>query len=1073
MAGLFFTSVLIEITLCKNLNFSEKPKTGVPSLNPLFLSCQKTAPMPKASSREIPCTFGRNQGIRESGNQGTWKSGPPQRDPFGKGMPLAELGNQRTRESVIRNSKFKIPPKGFFWEKLKTQNSKFPRRGFFGKNSKLKTQNSKLPRRGSFPKGIPLAWEKLKTPPKGSSKGVLSDLWEKLLLSLVLILVSLSANGQKNRLDSSEMVLSADTIPAIKSDTAKRRPAPTDSITVNKGGIQTTIKYYAEDSIITQTLTNVTHLYGKAYIEYGDIKLDAAEIVINRNTNELTARGVQDSTNAWIGLPIFQDGPEKFETREIRYNFSTKKARIKGVATQQQEGFLSGKVVKRNKDGSAYIAGGRYIPCEDPQGTTYIKSSKIKVIPGDKVITGPFNLYVGDIPTPLWLPFGMFPEPKSKEKSGILFPTYGDEQNRGLFLRDGGYFFVWNRKLTTALTADIYSKGSWGIKAINQYRKRYVHSGRFEFTLTRNKNLKFEENAQDSRDFWFSWSHQPESRGTARFSASVNLGSSTFNQNNLALNNFQRNIRSEFRSNISYSNSIAGTPFSYSVNARHSQNVQTGIVDVSLPEFSANMNRIFPMKKSKMEVLKKLNVGWNLNITNRITNVVRPANASYKIANKTRTEQHIIPVRFTTLNQLLANAANGARHSIPVSTSFPLLKNFNLTPSAQFQELWYLQKLNYTFIEEQNAVKVDTIRGFSRANTYSASLGLSTQLYGMFNTRHWRNVEAIRHIMTPSLSFGYRPDFSKERFGYYQKVQTDKKGTTRLLSIYDGFVSGNPGLGESASMSFSISNKVEMKVLNDTTDAKKVSLIENLSINGAYNFLADSFNLSNLNLSFRTSIFNRKVNLNAGMTLDPYTYLTNTEGRTRRVNAFAWKSGQGLGRVTNARFGLSTSFNSEANNSRRNENPNQRKGNGFVDDPAGEYGSINDGGEESTLKRPAQFFYDPNVYVDVKIPWNVNLRYNYSYSRGLSSSTTRQSIEANGQLRLTPKWQITLNTGYDLDRKELTQTSMGVYRDLGCWEMRANWIPFGRFTSYNIDIQIKASSLRDLRISRRRSFFDF
>lgn len=383
-----------------------------------------------------------------------------------------------------------------------------------------------------------------------------------------------------------------------------------------------------------------------------------------------------------------------------------------------------------------------------------------------------------------------------------------------------------------------------------------------------------------------------------------------------------------------------------------------------------------------------------------------------------------------------------------------------------------MQKLNYTFIEEQNAVKVDTVKGFSRANTYSASLGLSTQLYGMFNTRRWRNVEAIRHIMTPSLSFGYRPDFSKERFGYYQKVQTDKKGTTRLLSIYDGFVNGSPGLGESASMSFSISNKVEMKVLNDTTDAKKVSLIENLSINGAYNFLADSFNLSNLNLSFRTSIFNRKVNLNASMTLDPYTYLTNTEGRTRRVNAFAWKSGQGLGRVTNARFGLSTSLNSEANNSRRKENPNQRRGNGFIDDPTGEYGSINDGGE-STLEGPAQFFYDPNAYVDVKIPWNVNLRYNYSYSRGLSGSTTRQSIEANGQLRLTPKWQITLNTGYDLDRKELTQTSMGVYRDLGCWEMRANWIPFGRFTSYNIDIQIKASSLRDLRISRRRSFFDF
>ena len=590
-------------------------------------------------------------------------------------------------------------------------------------------------------------------------------------------------------MNTSEITFSADTIPAVKKDTANRRPAPTDSITINKGGIETTIKYYAEDSIITQTLTNVTYLYGNAYIEYGDIKLDAAEIIINRNTNELTARGVQDSTNTWIGLPIFQDGPEKFETREIRYNFDTNKARIKGVATQQQEGYLSGEVVKRQDDGSAYIAGGRYIPCDDPQGTTYIKSTKIKIIPGDKVITGPFNLYVGGIPTPLWLPFGIFPEPKSAEKSGILFPKYGNEQNRGLFLREGGYFFVWNRNLHTALTADIYSKGSWGLKATNQYRKRYAYSGRFDFTFNRNRNLEFEENRLDSRDFWFAWSHQPESRGTGRFSASVNVGTSTFNANNVAVNNFQQNIRSEFRSNVSYSNSIAGTPFSYSFNARHNQNVQTGIVDISLPEFSANMNRIFPLKGSRSEVLKKLNIGWNFNVTNRITNLVRPASTGFTIANQEVT-QDTIDVRFNTINELLDNAVNGARHSIPISTSFPVLKNFNLTPSVQFQELWYLEELDYTFIEDQNAVQIDTVGGFSRASTYSASLGLSTQLYGMFNTKRWRNVEAIRHIMTPTVSFNYRPDFSDERFGYYQTVQTDTTGTTRLLSIYDGFAFG-------------------------------------------------------------------------------------------------------------------------------------------------------------------------------------------------------------------------------------------------------------------------------------------
>jgi len=893
-----------------------------------------------------------------------------------------------------------------------------------------------------------------------------------LLLFSILILVSLGAIGQERRLNTSEIPARPDTIPNIIRDTANRRPAPTDSLVINKGGIETTIKYYAEDSIITKTLTNVTYLYGNAYIEYGDIKLEAAEIVIDRNINELRANGVQDTTGTWIGLPQFKDGPEEFETREIRYNFNTNKARIKGVATQQQDGFLSGEVVKRQDDGSAYIAGGRYIPCDDPQSTTYIKSTKIKVIPGDKVITGPFLLYIGGIPTPLGLPFGIFPEPKSAEKSGILFPKYGSEQNRGLFLREGGYFFVWNRNIHTALTGDIYSKGSWGLKARNQYRKRYSYSGSFEFTFNRNKNLDFEEVPLDSRDFWFSWNHRPESRGTGRFSASVNAGTSTFNNNNVSINNFQRNIRSEFRSNVSYSNSITGTPFTYSINARHNQNVTTGIVDISLPEMSMNMNRVYPLKGAKAEVLKKLNVGWNFNVTNRITNLVRPSTTSYDIANATTT-QDTIDVRFNTLDRLLDNALNGARHTIPISTSFPIFKNFNMTPSVQFQELWYLEELDYTFIEDQNAVQIDTVSGFSRASTYSASLGLTTQLYGMFNTKRWKKVEAIRHIMTPTIAFSYRPDFSDERFGYYQTVQTDTtgSGTSRLLSIYDGFAFGAPGLGESAAMSFSINNKVEMKVLNDTTDAKKVPLIENLSMSGSYNFLADSFNLSNLNIQARTSLFNRKLNINAGIVLDPYTYNTDSEGTTTRQNQFAWNSGQGLGRLTSARMSLSTNLN--ANASSGPENPNQRLtgGQGFVEEQVGDFGSINDGGERLIRTQP-EYFYDPNAYVDVDIPWNLRFSYDYSFSRGLTSTTTRQSVKIYGQVSLTPKWQITLNSGYDIDMKEITQTSLGIYRDLGCWEMRANWIPFGRFTSYNIDIQIKASSLKDLKLSRRRSFFD-
>lgn len=904
------------------------------------------------------------------------------------------------------------------------------------------------------------------------------------LIIVILILATLGLSAQDLKLKTAELPVKSDSTLTIGRDSTNTRPAPTDSLIINKGGVETTIKYYAEDSIITKTLTNVTYLYGNAYIVYGDIRLDAAEIIIDREKNELRANGIQDSTGTWQGLPMFKDGPDEFETREIRYNFDTDRARIKGVATQQQDGYLSGEVVKRNNDGSAYIAGGRFIPCDDPLATTYIKSTKIKMIPGDKIITGPFLLYVGDIPTPLGLPFFMFPEPKSAEKSGILFPKYGNEQNRGLFLREGGYFFVWNPYIHTALTGDIYSKGSWGLKAQSNYKKRYKYSGDFRFEFNRNKNLDFEEVPLDSKDFWFQWAHRPESRGAGRFSASVNVGTSTFNSNNLRLNNFQNNIRSEFRSNISYSSSISGTPISYSLSARHNQNVQTGIVDVSLPELSVNMNRIYPAKGAKAEILKRLNVGWNFNVSNRVTNLVRPATAGFNIANGS-TESDTIDVRFNTLDELLKNARNGARHTIPISTSFPIFKNFNVTPSIQFQELWYLEELDYTYDSDQEAVRIDTLSGFSRANTYSASVGISTQLYGMFNFGDRGRLEAIRHIVTPTVSFSYRPDFSQEKFGFYQTVQTDADPeNTRLLSIYDGFVFGSPSLGESAAMNFSIQNKVEAKVRSDTAQAKKIPILENLSFSGSYNFLADSFNLSSINVTARTSLFDRKLNINMGMILDPYTRLTTTTenedgsftSTTRRVNQFAWKGGQGLGTLTSARLSLSTNLNSDAssgpsNGGNPNFNPNQRFQDGFIDDPQGQFGSINDGGE-NLIRQQTQYFYDPNAYVDLDIPWNLRFSYDYNFTRSLNSTTTRQAVKLYGQVSLTPKWQITLNTGYDIDMKEITQTSVGIFRDLGCWEMRANWIPFGRFTSYTIDIQIKSSVLKDLKISRRRSFFD-
>jgi len=879
----------------------------------------------------------------------------------------------------------------------------------------------------------------------------------------------------------------------LKTDTIPLQPIPTDSLQLLKstndstlidgdttgiptGNFETTVKYFAEDSIITDVITNTTYLYGNAYIEYGRIKLSAAEITIDRRTNEVRAVGVQDTTGTWMGRPVFQDGADVFETEEIRYNFQTQRARIIGVAAQQPDGYLRGSVVKRNPDNSAYIKDGKYTPCLDnPDASTYIKAKKIKIIPGSAVITGPFLLYVGGIPTPLGLPFGYFPDTQ-QATSGILFPKWGDEQRRGLFLRDGGWYQVWSDQLHSAFTADVFSKGSWAVRARNVYKKRYSFSGSFDVSYNRNITPEFDEVPLDSKDFWVSWSHRPESLGrNSRFSASLQAGTSTYNQNNLGTNSFQNNIRSEFRSNINYSGSIPRTPFSYSLAARHSQNIQTNIIDVSLPDFSINMRRIFPMKRSRTELMKKLSIGWDFAVSNRITNLVRSPSAGFDVVGSTN-QTDTITVAVNNIGELLDNAQNGARMRIPISTSFPLLQNLNLTPSINLEEIWYLKELNHTWDPTANAVRIDTLQGFSRAGTMSASLTLGTQLYGIYNKRNpYAKTEAIRHIITPGASFSYRPNYGQERFGYYQNVQVDSIGNTRQVSIYDGFLYGSPQLGESAALSFQVSNKLEMKVRSDTASAKKVALIDNFSFSGGYNFLADSFNLSLINLNLRTNLLDRKVSVNLGATLDPYSYLQRDSDGDQLVrrNIFAWNANQGIGRITQARASFSTNLNPSASPPPQGNlarSPTDL-GSGFVNEGPGEFGSLNEGGELSRTM-PA-YFYDPNAYVDINIPWNLRMSYDFSYSWNPNAGPTiRQAVKAFGQLALTPKWDITFNTGFDIEAKAFTQTSVGVYRDLGCWEMRANWIPFGAFTSYSIDIQIKASALKDLKLSRRRSQFD-
>lgn len=827
----------------------------------------------------------------------------------------------------------------------------------------------------------------------------------------------------------------------------------------SNNSITSTIKYSAKDSIITDVVHQKVYLYGDAKIDYGTIKLEAEQIVIDYVDRTLTADYVLDSAGRKKGLPVFADGDEAYTTNHIKYNFDTKKAYIRGIITQQGEAIMHGDTVKKNERDELFVKRARYTTCNLTDPHFHIEASKLKLIPNNKMVAGPFRLYFNDVPTPLGLPFGMFPVPK-KRASGVVFPTYGEQKNRGFFLKDGGYFFAISDYINMQLTGEIYSKGGYGAQLASNYIKRYKYNGNLSFSYNKFRSGE-EQDSISSNDFWVRWSHSPQSRGTGRFQASVNAGTSSYNSRYVL--DVQRNITAQFTSNVSYSKSFSNTPFNMALSMRHSQNISTNQVDLTLPDFSLNMNRIYPFRGKSGAGdtwYKKLNVGWTFNLSNRVSNRLRGVSDSDG-------NDSIAPFNFETFPTLLENAQNGAKHSIPISTSLRLFKYFTLSPNISYNEVWYLEKLNYTDWTENDGVVVDTIQGFNRANWYSLSASLNSRLYGTFNFSRG-NIKAIRHVLTTNLSFSYNPDFSDpEKFDYYQEVVTNVSGTKLRRSRYQGFLSGGPPAGESQTLGLSLGNTLEMKVASksDTTTAtKKVMLIENFGLSTGYNFAADSFNVSNLNLTMRTRIFNNKININMTGVIDPYLYLLDTityneagveSVRQSRVNTLRINSGAGLGQFSSAGLNISTNLNPQALKSAKTEIPDK------------------DMSPEEQAQR--EFIAaNPNMFVDFNVPWNLRLNYTLRYSKtGFAQPTVAQSVTFNGDVSLTEKWKIGFQSGYDLEKKGFTNTSIDIYRDLHCWEMSFYWVPFGNLQSYQFTIRAKSSILQDLKLNRRRNWNDF
>ena len=856
-----------------------------------------------------------------------------------------------------------------------------------------------------------------------------------------------------------------------KNDTLKvKTNNKTDTLKAErKGDIETTIFYSARDSINSNLDQKIIKLYGDAKIKYGEIELEAEEITIDYVKSTIAAIGKRDSAGRRVGFPLFKNGQEVYETRDMVYNFKTKRAKISDVVTKQGDAILHGEAVYKNEKNEILSNSNAYTTCSLETPHYKIISKKSKALPGDKVVTGPFYMEFNGVPTPFGFAFGMFPSPR-KSSSGLIIPKYGEEKNRGFFLRNGGYFFDINDYIKLSVTGDVYAKGSAALYINSTYNKRYHHTGTFNFSFTNNRTSPKIEDKSSTKDFRLTWSHTPQTKGTGRFSASVNAASSKYNSNNYlgaSINpaNQLAQISQQLSSNISYSKTFAGTPFSLGINLRHNQNLGTGQVDLPLPDLNFNVNNLYPFKKVKVEFLENMSIRYTLTGTNQVTNNlgrigVDPAKdsiAAFKIKN---------------MGKFFENSRKGFRGNIPLSTSIKALKHFTLSPSINLDQTWYFDKLQWGIDKETNKPIIqDTIKTFNGIYNYSGSLSLTTRIYGNKNFKKG-SIKAIRHLINPSISYSFQPDFGDPKYDYYQKldIQTydikkqDTINHTYYQSRHQNFAYGSSKLGKSNTIGFGLNNNLEMKVKGKKdTVAKKISLLNTLSIGSGYNLAADSFKLSTFSLSANTNVLHDKINLNASATLDPYKIIldsvkTNEKNvytiYQHKIDRYVWKDGFKVGQITSANFAISTNLSPKG----------QKKDTETRDKIA--KSDISDADKQFLLN-------NPDAYIDFNIPWNLRVSYNVSYSKfGYQKSMITQALQFSGDLSLSEKWKIIYNSGIDVEKKKFTNTTISLNRDLHCWQFSLNWVPFGRFQSYTFHIRIKSALLSDLKLDRNRNFND-
>lgn len=850
----------------------------------------------------------------------------------------------------------------------------------------------------------------------------------------------------------------------------------------NKGVLEAPVVYEAKDSMTFFMGSKNAYLYGDADVKYMDIDLKAENINMNMDSSIIHAIYGLDSLGAKYGTPIFKDGGDEYELEKMSYNFKTKKAHITNVYTAQQDGFLRAEESKKGPEGEIYMRHGRYTTCDEEHPHFYIAMSRGKAHPGKDVFSGPAWLVVEDVPLPLAIPFAYFPMTKTYS-SGLIMPSYGDESTRGFYLRDGGYYFALSDYMDLKLTGEIFTKGSWGLAAQTTYKKRYKFSGNFYFNYQVTK--EGEKNMPDysvTKNFKLQWSHRTDSKASpnSSFSASVNFATQSYEKNNLtSLYNPTSYSQSTRTSSVSYSHNFTKIGLSMSSSFNISQNMRDSTLALTMPSLSLSLSRFYPFKRKHAAGKERWYEKISMNYTGTLSNSI------------TTKEDQLMK------SSLIKDWKNGMKHSIPVSASFNVLKYINVTPSLNYTERWYTNKIEQMWDESGQQVLRDTIYGFNRVFDYNLSLSANTKLYGMYKPNpkvFGKKLQMVRHVLTPSVSFTYAPDFGDSKWGYWKTyTKTDEEGNVSLVSYspYAGSLYGTPSQGKTGSVNFGLSNNIEAKIKDRNDSIKKVSIIDELGANISYNLAAKTQPWSNLSTSLRLKWGKTTFNMNA--VFNTYAYEFDKNGNVIVGNRTEWSYGR-FGRFQGMSKNLSYTFNNQTFKKLK-DSIRKLFGHGDdiedeVDEDMDDDDDLDDDDLETNIDDPNRRNngkkdssgdgLDEDGYMKFQMPWSFSISYGITMAEDRSKDINvknmrypykfTQNLNFSGNLKLASNWNCSFSSGWDFTNKAISMTTVNISRDMHCFNISCGLV-FGTFTSYHITMRANASTLTDaLKYDKKSSY---